>query len=266
LRCSSPTVLKIGGSVITFKDRALTPNLPAIERLAREISESQVSPLIIVHGGGSFGHPIAAEYKIADGFRESGQRVGFSKTHNAMVSLNSLVIEALLNNGLPAFSIAPSSFIVTRSGRIHYLCMDVLGQAIKLGFIPVLYGDAVFDYSYGFTILSGDQIVSRLAVELNASRIIVGVDVDGLYTSDPKMDPHAQLITKVTVSELKDLLSRIGGSSFTDVTGGMVKKVIELMVPASAGIEVLIINALKPNNVYRALKGEEVVGTRIIKG
>lgn len=268
MRSSDLTILKLGGSVITFKDKALTPNMNAIERLAKEIFEAletRPSRLIIVHGGGSFGHPLAAEYKIPGGLKEPAQMIGFSKTHNAMISLNALVVEALLNKGLPAFSLAPSSFIVTRGGRIHSLYMDALENAVKLGFIPVLYGDAVFDRDAGFAILSGDQIVSRLAIELNAKRIIVGVDVDGLYTADPKTDPDARLIAEITVDDLESLVGRVGGSRFIDVTGGMMGKLSELMAPAAVGVEALIINALKPNNVYRALKGEEVIGTRIIK-
>jgi isopentenyl phosphate kinase len=45
-----PTVLKLGGSVITNKKKPATANLKAIERLADEISRANVSHLILVHG------------------------------------------------------------------------------------------------------------------------------------------------------------------------------------------------------------------------
>lgn len=263
---NKPIMLKLGGSVITVKNKPLTPNMPAIRRLANEIAESRASPLIIVHGGGSYGHPVAAEYGIASGLREKGQMIGFSKTHNAMISLNMLVIEALLDEGLPAISIAPSSFVVTRRGRIESLHIDVLEQSIRLGFIPVLYGDTVLDYDMGFTILSGDQIISRLAIELDAERIIVGVDVDGLYTADPKIDGNAQLITHITLKDMERIRGGLGKSKCTDVTGGMMGKIFELTMPIMNGVETLILNASKPGNVRKALKGEDVVGTRIVRG
>ena len=262
---SKPIILKLGGSVLTVKDKPLTPNMDAIGRLAKEIAEADVSPLIIVHGGGSYGHPLAAKYKIAEGFKSRSQTLGFSKTHNAMVSLNMLVVESLLNEGVPAFSIAPSSFVVTRRGRIQSLRRDVLENAIKLGFTPVLYGDAVFDSEMGFAILSGDQLISKLAVELDAKRIIVGVDVDGLFTSDPKTDKSAQLISHITLNELKSMVDRIGGSNTVDVTGGMMGKIFELTAAVMNDIEVFILNASKPGNVCRALKGEKIVGTRIVR-
>ncbi|MEM1586810.1 MAG: isopentenyl phosphate kinase [Candidatus Bathyarchaeia archaeon] len=260
------TVLKLGGSVITLKDKPLTPNMPAIRRLAREIASSKSSPLILVHGGGSFGHLLAAEYGIAGGLKGYGQRVGFSKTHNSMVKLNMLVVEALLDEGLPAVGIAPSSFIITRRGRIESLYKDVLDHAIKLGFIPVLYGDSVLDYDQGFAILSGDQIVAKIAVEFNAKRIIFGVDVDGLYTCDPKVNSDACLLTEIKVSDLERIVASLGGSRAVDVTGGMMGKILEIMDPVFRGIEALIINALRENNIYRALRGESVIGTWIIKG
>ena len=74
-----PTVLKLGGSVITDKEKPLTPNLEAIERLATEISRAKVSSLILVHGGGSFGHPVAERHSIAGGFVDSSQILGFGR-------------------------------------------------------------------------------------------------------------------------------------------------------------------------------------------
>jgi len=258
-----PVVLKLGGSVITEKDRPLTPNLQAIGRLAEEIARAKVSPIVIVHGGGSYGHPIAKTYRIAGGFKDQAQLVGFSKTHEAMVSLNRLVVENLLDRRLPAFGMAPSSFILTSKGRIQVFQGELLTRAIKTGLIPVLYGDAVLDTDQGFAILSGDQIAALLAVKLKAERLIMGVDVDGLYDSNPKTDSSARLISRLTLEEVSELANKIGGAEVSDVTGGMLGKVSELMAPVARGIETVIVNALKPDYVYRALKGEKVVGTRI---
>lgn len=263
---SKPVMLKLGGSVITVKDKVLTPNTEAINRLAEEVADSKISQLVIVHGGGSYGHPIAAKYKIAEGFIDKRQLIGFSETHNAMVSLNNLIVEVLIDKGLPAFSIPPSSFIITRHGRIHDVPLEILTHAISMGFIPVSYGDSVLDHERGFAVLSGDQLISVLAVKLGAEKVIVGVDVDGLYTSDPKTNPSAQLVEHVTLKNLKKLVGGVRGSRAIDVTGGMMGKIFELTLPVMNGIEVVIVNALKPGNIRRALSGENVKGTRIIKG
>jgi len=257
------SILKLGGSVITEKDKPLTPNIHAIRRLAGEISRAEARPLIIIHGGGSYGHPLAKKHGIAEGFKRASQVFGFSETHQAMVSLNSLLVKSLLESGLPAFSISPSSFIITRNGRIQHLNEEILGMMLEAGLVPVLYGDAVMDSERGFAILSGDQIAAALAIDLEAERIIMGIDVDGLYDSDPKVNPDAKLINRISLGDLPLALRSIGRSHVPDVTGGMMGKILELKAAVERGVEVIIINALVPGNVYRVLIGEDVVGTRI---
>jgi isopentenyl phosphate kinase len=263
---NKPTVLKLGGSVITDKEKPLTPNLKAIERLAAEISRAKVSPLILVHGGGSFGHPVAERYNIAGGYVDPSQILGFSQTHLAMTLLNSWVMEALISHNIPAVEVHPSSCAVTKAGRIANMELKPLKKMLKLGFVPVLYGDAVLDSEKGFAILSGDQLVSSLAIKLGARCIIMGADVDGLYTADPKADSSAQLISHLTLEELKSLKHKIEGSKATDVTGGMLGKMLEVKLAIEHDIETVIVNATKPLRVYKALKGEKVVGTIIEKG
>jgi isopentenyl phosphate kinase len=134
-----------------------------------------------------------------------------------------------------------------------------------MGFIPVLYGDAVFDTELGFTILSGDQLVSFLAVRFNAKNILIGVDVDGLYDADPKKNAEAKMFDRLTLDELKNVKGLIGGSTAYDVTGGMSSKIAELMPAVEHGIPVLIFNAAKPKYIYKVLKGDRVKGTVIEK-
>jgi isopentenyl phosphate kinase len=261
-----PTVLKLGGSVITHKEKPLTPNMPAIERLASEISQANISHLILVHGGGSFGHPIAKRYAIEKGYKDQSQIMGFSKTRQAMMMLNKLVVDSLIQHNIPAVTVQPSSCIITKQGRIQLIEAKPLRKLLELGFVPVLHGDAVLDSDKGFAILSGDQLVSSLAIRLNAERIIIGIDVDGLYSSDPKTDSDAQLIQHVTPQELRKLQYKIRENKVADVTGGMFGKIMELIPAVEKGIEAMIINAAKPDNVYKALKSERVSGTVIKRG
>jgi len=258
-------ILKLGGSVITKKEKPLVANLEAIERLSREIFEAKVSQLILIHGGGSFGHPLAKQYALKEGYKEKSQLVGFSETRQAMDTLNKLVVDALMRQDVAAVGLQPSAFVVTSSGRISCIEQQPLRKLLEIGLVPVLYGDAVFDFDLGFTILSGDQLAAHLAMQLGASQIILGIDVDGLYTSDPKSDPSARLIRHVTLQELRNMQHEIEEAKVTDVTRGMLGKILELMPAVEKGIPALIVNAAKPKNIYKALKGEEVTGTTIVK-
>jgi isopentenyl phosphate kinase len=260
-----PTILKIGGSVITDKNGELAARTEVINRLAEETKKANVKNLIIVHGGGSFGHPTAQKYGIKDGLREEAQKVGFAETHHVMTVLNGLVMDSLVWHNIPALSVTPSSCVVTENGRIKFFEDAVLKTLLNMGFVPVLYGDAVLDEQLGFTVLSGDQLVSYLARKFGAGKMIIGVDTDGLYDADPKVVKNAKLYAHLTLSELEKVKSKLGGSTAADVTGGMVGKIAELVPAIAQGVPVAIVNAAKPNRIYKALMGEAVEGTVIEK-
>lgn len=259
------TVLKLGGSVITKKDKALTPNLEAIRRLAREIKESSIKRLVVVHGGGSFGHPLAKKYEIAKGYKSPSQLLGLSKTHQAMIALNKLVLDALIGEGVLAIPIQPSACLLTENGRICKMETSLIAHLLELGTVPVLYGDVCLDTKLGFTVVSGDQLTSKLAIELGAERVIVCIDVNGLYTADPFEEPGARLIEEISPSELRKIRAKIRRAKAVDVTGGMIGKVAELATIAERGVPVFIVNGLKPGRVRKALLGERVIGTVIKK-
>jgi len=258
-------ILKIGGSVITDKNGELAARTEVINRLAEEIQKAGLKNLIIVHGGGSFGHPTAQKYGIKEGLKNETQHIGFSETHHVMTVLNGLVMDALVWHHVPAFSISPSSCVVTENGRIKLFEDTVLKTLLQMGFLPVLHGDAVLDEKLGFTVLSGDQLIAHLARNLNATKMIIGVDTDGLYDADPKVEKNAKLFSHLTLVELERIKPRLQGSIVSDVTGGMLGKISELVPAVEEGIPVIMVNASKKNRVYKALMGEKVQGTVIEK-
>ncbi|UCF45173.1 MAG: isopentenyl phosphate kinase family protein [Candidatus Bathyarchaeota archaeon] len=262
---AKPTILKIGGSVITDKNGELAARTEVMNRLAEEIQKANIKNLIIVHGGGSFGHPTAQKYGIKEGLKEDAQKVGFTETHHVMTVLNGLVMDALVWHNIPALSVTPSCCVVTENGRIRFFEDTILKMLLKMGFVPVLYGDTTLDEKLGFTVLSGDQIGSHLARKFNAAKIVIGVDTDGLYDSDPKVAKNAKLYKHLTLEELKKIKGRLGKSTAADVTGGMLGKIAELIPAIEEGIPVAIVNATKPNRTYKALIGDMVEGTVIEK-
>jgi isopentenyl phosphate kinase len=260
-----PTILKVGGSVITEKSKDLDAKTQVIGRLTEEIYRANIKNLIVVHGGGSFGHPVAQKYDIKAGLREEDQKFGFAETHHFMTVLNGLFMDSLIWHNIPAVSISPSSCITTENGRIQRFEDAPLKMLLKMGFLPVSYGDAVLDTQLGFTILSGDQLISVLATRFNAERVVIGVDVDGLCSSDPKGEKTAKMFTHLTLEELRKLQNTFCEPTVCDVTGGMSGKIAELLPIAERGIPVNIVNATKPNYIYKALRGEKVEGTLIEK-
>jgi isopentenyl phosphate kinase len=257
------TILKLGGSVITEKNKPMTENKSHIERLAKEISLSKKEDIILVHGGGSYGHPLAKEYDI--GVHNSGirQTKGVCITNHAMSKLNNILIETLLNNGVSAKTISPSNFVYTKKGEIKFADLSFIKRFLERGIVPVLHGDPVIDEFKGFSILSGDSIANYIAINLNANRIIFGTDVDGVYDKDPKLNKKAQLLETLSLKEIDKI--QVSEAISTDTTGGMLGKLNKIRDAVKRGIEVVIVNAKVPNRIYKALLGEKVIGTIIIR-
>jgi len=261
-------IVKLGGSVITDKLHVKKPNSSAINRLAEEMGSAfkQGVKLIIVHGGGSYGHPYAAKYELQKGYVHEGQLLGFAETRLAMEELNRMVVEALLRHGLPSIAVQPSACIVAENGEIKHFFTSPIETLLKIDCVPVLYGDVVVDLEKGFTVISGDKIISYLALHLGAKRVVFGCDVDGIYTSNPRFNSQAELIRKLKLDEaIRMLKCGVFEQRVIDVTGGMKAKLLEAIKMVSSGCEVLIVNAMKPDRLRRAVLGEEVIGTRIIQ-
>lgn len=261
-------ILKLGGSIITKKE-AEEPTIDNdnLDRISKEIADSSFDRLIIVHGAGSFGHPFAREYEIGSNIKDEDdfafKKLGFCITQSWVKKLNTLVCDSLRENGVLSVSIQPSSFIITKNKRIHSCNLDLINKYLELGFVPVIYGDVVPDLneSIKICVLSGDQIIKYLGENLKPTRVILGSDVDGIYTKDPKKYDDAELMNTVTSCE--DLIAE--GSLNVDVTGGMNGKLTELIELAQIGVESEIINAGKENFIKKALNHQKGIGTVIKK-
>jgi len=173
------TILKIGGSVLTDKNKASAARPEVIVRIAREISDNPGEGLILIHGAGSFGHHQAKEYRLTEGLNDWSIK-GILPTHNAVKSLNKMVIDALQMGGIDALPVHPLSACTLKNGRINGMCMDAIRLMLHAGIVPVLHGDVVMDSVNGEGILSGDQLVVYLATELKADRVGIGSNVDGV--------------------------------------------------------------------------------------
>ncbi len=246
-------LLKLGGSVITDKSVPFSIRREVILRLAGEIKEAG-KQLIVVHGGGSFGHPLASEYMIHEGLKGPEQLIGVAKTSFSMEDLNRRIVEIFISVGLPAVPIQTSAVFKCENKRIQDASLDIIKDFLEIGTLPILYGDVVIDKALKVCILSGDQLVSFLARHLRPERVILATDVDGVLDKDGRVVPS---ITPEKAGPLLDSISTIEG----DVTGGMKGKVEELLDLSRAGVPSLVVNALVEGRVKNALLGKKTIGT-----
>jgi isopentenyl phosphate kinase len=261
--------LKLGGSLITDKNRPHRLRRNTLQRLATEIASACAqSPglrLVLGHGSGSFGHVPARRYGTRQGVLTPEQWRGFGEVWREASALNRLVIEVLYAAGLRPISFPPSAAALAQAGAVLAWDPAPLRFALEKGLLPVVYGDVVFDTARGGTILSTEDLFLYLAKALRPQRVLVAGIEAGVWRDFPR---RTQLVEEITPASYPGLALTLGGSASPDVTGGMASKVEQLlgMVRAVPGLEALIFSGETPGNVADALLGDAANGTRITGG
>jgi len=220
-------VLKLGGSVVTRKGEPETVDEEALDRAVRAVAAVAPDDLVLVHGGGSFGHPAAEHHGVSrsDGTHDA---VAVCDVHRAMVRLSEAVVTRLHGAGVRALPVRPLSAGARDAAGDLSLWPGSVETMLAAGFTPVLHGDVVADVDRGATVVSGDELVAALSADLSAERVGLCSAVPGVLDDAGEVVPRIERFEQVA-----DVL---GGSESTDVTGGMAAKVrtlLELGVPAS---------------------------------
>ncbi|UPM43274.1 isopentenyl phosphate kinase [Halocatena salina] len=218
-------VLKLGGSVITDKDTPETVDRAALDAASSTIAAYGDTDLVIVHGGGSFGHHHAAAHGVS---RTAGTHddTAVRDVHRAMKRLNEQVVDALAAVDVPAIPVHPLSVAHRSMEDELRLPSQQVRTLLTEGFVPVLHGDVIGHEAMGATILSGDELVCALAEALSADRV-------GLCSAVPGVLDGEDVIPEI--NDFEDVAHVLGASESTDVTGGMAGKVralLDLETPA----------------------------------
>ena len=221
-----PVVLKLGGSLITEKGRPETLDTAALDAACDAIAAARdagsVSRLVVVHGGGSFGHHHASEHGVSTTAGTSDV-TAVMDIHGAMTTLNRHVLSRLHDRDVPAVPVHPLSVSARPDGATGDLDLPIGSTATLLdeGFVPVLHGDGVATAGAGVTVVSGDELVVELASALGAERVGVCSTVPGV------LDADGDVID--VIDAFDPVADALGASDATDVSGGMAAKVRELL-------------------------------------
>lgn len=258
-------IVKLGGSVITRKHEDDAPGVreDVLDRLAEELATA-ADDLVVVHGAGSFGHPLAAEHGLTDGVDDDDQRQGLARLHADVRRLNLAVLDALQRAGLPAVVTSPFGALSSNDGRPGGWNLVPVHRMIEQGLLPVSHGDVVLDTQRGVSVLSGDRIVAELARFLQAERVVFALDQDGVYTHPPD-EPEAELLETPGPEALAEARETATTGEGEDVTGGMAGKLACAVDAVRAGSQVSFVNGLEPARVADALAGK-TTGTLLEPG
>jgi len=259
--------LKLGGSLITDKTGESVARPRVIRRLASEVrtalSKRPGLKLVLSHGSGSFGHVVASRYGTRKGVRGPEAWQGFAEVADTAAQLNRIVTTAFVKAGIPVLSLAPSALARCEKGELVQFDTTPITTALKIGLVPLVYGDVVFDAALGGTIASTEDILAYLTSELSPTRILLAGDVPGVFgASSP-----ARVVPVITPATFEKVRPALSGSRGADVTGGMAVKVTQMLalVERYPRLTIHILSGKTAGLVQRALTSPDMSsGTRLL--
>ncbi len=239
-------LIKLGGSIITNKEKPLTANVFAIKKISSQLKKVK-EPYMIVHGGGSFGHYWSVKYDMhtkPDRYNIKGVSI----VKNSMVELNKLILDAFLESNIYPYCLPPTDFVFGNKPITKKV--QEITRIAKMGLVPVSYGDVIWFGKNKFYILSGDKIMGLLTRILKPRLAIFVTNVDGVY---------ADIKNKKLIREITTEIPKVTDVKM-DVTGGMGRKIKEATC-MTRNTSVFFVNGNMPQRIVDAINGKKFEGT-----
>ena len=102
-----------------------------------------------------------------------------------------------------------------------------------------------------------DRLAAMVAILSDSDILMIASDVDGLYTSDPNLDPTAKKIEFVEEIN-QDIISKAGGTTNELACGGMKTKIEAAIKATSNGIATILFKGSKTSNLESFISGSSI--------
>ncbi len=256
LKQARRVVIKVGSSLVTNQGKGLDHN--ALAGWAEQIAllKHQGKEIILVSSGA-----------IAEGM----QRLNWDTRPTALYELQAAAAVGQMGlaqayaSVFSQYSLQTAQILLTHedlSNRKRYLnARSTLTTLLKLNIIPIINeNDTVATDEIRFG--DNDTLAALVTNLVEADALVILTDQEGLYTSDPRKDPTAQLLSEVTAGD--PTLERMAGGVGSGISrGGMQSKVIAAKRAARSGADTLIASGHQKNVLIRLNQGE-TIGTRFL--
>ncbi len=249
-------VVKVGSTLVTDDGRGL--DRAAIARWAAQLAalRAMKKEVVLVSSGA-----------IAEGVK----RLGWAKRPTAMHELQAAAavgqmgLAQAYESGFAQHGIRTAQVLLTHADltdRNRYLnARSTLLTLLALDVVTIINeNDTVVTDEIKFG--DNDTLGALVANLIEADALIILTDQAGLYSSDPRHDANARLITQGRAGD-PALEAMAGGTGSTFGRGGMLTKVLAARRAASSGAHTLIASGREPDVLVRLAAGE-AIGTELI--
>lgn len=198
-------VQKFGGTSVGSEER-----IAAVAKIVKEASKNNPIVVVVSAMSGETNRLI----NLAKSFGDNPSKREF----DALVSTGEKVSAALLAMALHQIDVPAKSYsasqisMKTTDSYSKARILDVDGEKIQetldAGIIPIITGFQGITESGDVTTLGrggSDTTAVAIAAQMHAERCDIYTDVDGIYTTDPRVVPEAKKIDVITMEEMLEM-------------------------------------------------------------
>ena len=202
---SNIIVQKFGGTSVGSEER-----IAAVAKIVKEASKNNPIVVVVSAMSGETNRLI----NLAKSFGDNPSKREF----DALVSTGEKVSAALLAMALQQIDVPAKSYSAsqismrTTDSYSKARILDVDGKKIQetldAGIVPIITGFQGITESGDVTTLGrggSDTTAVAIAAQLGAERCDIYTDVDGIYTTDPRVVPEAKKIDVITMEEMLEM-------------------------------------------------------------
>jgi len=248
-------VIKVGTNVMTNRDnRIVRPVLRRLVKQVAELYERGVSTVLVSSGSVIAGKEILGDSKIENNTqrRQVYSAIGQPRMMRHYYNLFS-------DYGLKCAQVLPTkrdfSPGVHRQNMIN-CCEGLLAE----GVVPIANEDDAVSVTMSM-FSDNDELASLIAQLINADKLIILTDIDGLYTGHPESE-DSDLIANVNPSENLDEYIQENKKKPGEGRGGMGSKLDYAQEAAANNIPTFIANGKRDNTIIDIIDGKSV-GTKV---
>lgn len=244
-------VIKVGTSTLTHSSGKL--NLERIEKLVRVIADiKNMGHEVVLVSSGAIGVGVG---KVGLSEKPDSVRMQQALAAIGQASLVSIYDKIFKEYGYNTGQVLLTKFILDEETRYNS-ARRAFDAMIALGVVPIVNeNDVISTYEIEFG--DNDTLSAYVAELVRADMLIILSDIDGFYDSDPRKNKNAKVIP--VVNEINDEISACAGAEGTSRgTGGMKTKLKAAKFVNENGIDMVLTNGDKPENIYGILRNEQI--------
>ena len=243
-------VVKVGTSTLTYDTGKI--NIRRINDLARVLSDLRNCGYeVILVSSGAIG--------VAMGKLGYTKKPTDTKVKQSLAAVGQCELMALYDKMFSEYHNTVAQILLTRSDvdipKREQHTKDTFNTLLEMGIIPIVNENDTVSVEE-IEIGDNDSLSAIVAKVVDANLLVLFSDIDGLYDSDPRTNPNAQLISRAENNE--NVESTAGGAGSNVGTGGMVTKLEAAKIANGAGISMIITNGNNIDALYDLIEGKKV--------